>query len=198
MIKIYSFIALLVIPAFCSCQNTETELSTYGQIEEAPENITGGNVLGRFIDGLIFRYYWATEGLNEDDLTYRPSDGARNCSETIHHLLDLSEVISNAACRQPNLRSEKTDTLSFEQARAKTLSNLSSASERFKAMPDDSLETVQMLFKSDNANRTIPIWNLMNGPVNDAIYHVGQIVSFRRTTGNPIKPGISMMYGTGP
>jgi hypothetical protein len=40
-----------------------------------------------------------------------------------------------------------------------------------------------------------PMWNVINGPVSDAIYHVGQIVAFRRAAGNPMHPGVSVFSG---
>ena len=40
----------------------------YYEIPDYPETYTAGSVAARMLDGLGFRYYWATEGLNEDDL----------------------------------------------------------------------------------------------------------------------------------
>ena len=52
-----------------------TEMSAMGQstlpfseIPDYPDSYTPGTVMGRLIDGLGFRYYWATEGLSENDL----------------------------------------------------------------------------------------------------------------------------------
>lgn len=36
---------------------------------------------------------------------------------------------------------------------------------------------------------------LINGPITDAIYHTGQVVSFRRTSGNPIPKGVNVFLG---
>ena len=41
----------------------------YAQIPEAPNEYTVGGVVSRMIDGLGFRYYWATEGLRSEDLS---------------------------------------------------------------------------------------------------------------------------------
>lgn len=178
-----------------SAQTSKNDLSEYREIVDVPTTISSGNIVGRFLDGLIFRYYWATEGLSETDLTYRPSDGARNCEETIRHTLDLSEMIANAAQGKMNKRTNQAGELELEGIRRLTLQNLSLASERFKSMPEDSLAGVELIFPSEDGERRLPVWNLMNGPINDAVYHVGQIVTFRRTTGNPISPGLSMMHG---
>jgi len=40
-----------------------------------------------------------------------------------------------------------------------------------------------------------PFWNLINGPFSDIIYHTGQVVAFRRITGNPINPGVNVFVG---
>ncbi len=49
-------------------QDTQSELP-YREIPDPPENYTPGTVVSRLVDGLGFRYYWATEGLREEDLT---------------------------------------------------------------------------------------------------------------------------------
>ena len=36
---------------------------------------------------------------------------------------------------------------------------------------------------------------LMNGPLLDALTHVGQILSFRRTSGNPQEAGVNVFLG---
>ena len=41
-----------------------------------------------------------------------------------------------------------------------------------------------------------PFWNQLNGPIADAIWHVGQVVSFRRTAGNSLPKGPSFLTGT--
>ena len=42
------------------------------------------------IDGLGFRYYWATHGLRPEDLNYKPSETNRTIEETIDHIYNLS------------------------------------------------------------------------------------------------------------
>lgn len=152
-----------------TAQTSKTDLSEYREIAKAPDTVSPGNVVGRFIDGLIFRYYWATEGLGETDLTYRPSKGARSCEETIRHILDLSELIANASKGKVNEKTDRPEEVEFEEARHLTLQNLSSASELFKAMSDDNFEAAQLIFPSEDGERKLPVWNLMNGPINDAI-----------------------------
>ncbi len=54
----------------------------YAEIPEYPEHYTAGTVLGRIVDGLGFRYRWATQGLTERELAYRPSESCRAESES--------------------------------------------------------------------------------------------------------------------
>ena len=52
-----------------------------------------------------------------------------------------------------------------------------------------------ILFDLNGNKSELPVWNLMNGPIADAIYHTGQIVSYRRMSGNPINPKVNVMMG---
>jgi len=42
-----------------------------------------------------------------------------------------------------------------------------------------------------------PFWHIINGPVSDALTHVGQINSFRRLAGNPV-PSANVFTGEPP
>ena len=39
------------------------------------------------------------------------------------------------------------------------------------------------------------LYNLFHGPISDALYHTGQIVVFRRASGNPIPKGVNHFMG---
>ncbi|MEN8845082.1 MAG: hypothetical protein ABF261_02240, partial [Candidatus Arcticimaribacter sp.] len=54
---------------------------------------------------------------------------------------------------------------------------------------------MQVIFQRGTEQYRYPIWNMLNGPLADAIYHTGQVVSFRRTTGNPIQKGVNVFIG---
>jgi len=55
--------------------------------------------------------------------------------------------------------------------------------------------TFQMVFKSDNGTSEYPFWNTLNGPISDALWHTGQIVSFRRSSGNPFDSKVGVLVG---
>ncbi len=147
------------------------------------------------IDGLGFRFYWATEGLRPEDLAFRPTPEARSSEETIDHIMGLSTVALNALKNQPNVRSgEETSPLTFEVKRKKTLEMLQEASNLLK-QADTKLDNQSMVFQN-GANKTeFPFWNLINGPIADALWHVGQVVTFRRSSGNPFNGKANVLTG---
>jgi hypothetical protein len=40
-----------------------------------------------------------------------------------------------------------------------------------------------------------PFWNQLNGPIADALWHCGQVISFRRSSGNPYNSKASVFSG---
>lgn len=67
------------------------ELSYY-RIPEAPSSMSASNVLVRLLDGLGFRYRWATEGLTEDDMGFQPCSSSMSVSELLAHIHGLLQV----------------------------------------------------------------------------------------------------------
>ena len=167
----------------------------YHQIPDYPKEYTAGNVAARVVDGLGYRYYWATDGLSEEDLAYRPSPDARSTGETIDHLWNLSSTIFTTARKGVNVRPFASRELNFEQKRAETLRNFAQASEMLKGTQAGDLEKSLIVFQRGESRSEFPFWNLLNGPIADAIYHVGQVVSFRRSSGNPMQSGVNVFMG---
>ena len=177
-------------------QNAEMNYSLpYYEIPPAPEAYTAGAVAARLADGLGFRYYWATEGLRPEDLQFRPNETARTAEETLAHIHGLSEIIVNAARRVANASSGEKEELSFEQMRRQTLENIKEAADIFRATGDGDLAGYEVVFQRGENISAYPFWNLINGPIADAIWHVGQVVSFRRSSGNPLNPKVSLFSG---
>ena len=50
-------------------------------------------------------------------------------------------------------------------------------------------------FKIIFGDREIPFWNQINGPIEDAVWHCGQVISFRRSSGNPYNSKASLFTG---
>lgn len=164
----------------------------YAQIPEAPQDYTAGGVVSRMIDGLGFRYFWATEGLRPEDLEYKPSAEARTSEETADHILGLSYVILNSALKKVNATRDE-ESLSFQEKRARTLQNLEQASKIFRSVDD--LGDYPIIFQGKQSNAEYPFWNQINGPIADAIWHCGQLVTFRRASGNPFNSKVSVFSG---
>jgi hypothetical protein len=190
------FLLALCPVALLSQEGTEAAPQLpYRVIPAYPDSFTAASVAARTIDGLGFRYYWATEGLRPEDLAFRPSPEARSSEETIDHILGLSSIILNSLKDQPNLRSgEETSALSFDVKRRRTLENLQLAS-NLLLRPGTRLEDLSIVFQSGESRTEYPFWNMMNGPIADALWHVGQVVSFRRSSGNPFNPKVSVLSG---
>ncbi|MEM6807470.1 MAG: hypothetical protein AAF696_39090 [Bacteroidota bacterium] len=180
-------------------QNSSTtsmqEKLPYEEIGEFPESYTSATVAARMIDGLGYRYYWATESLREEDLNYKPSDDARTTMETMVHLYGLSGTIINASKNVPNIRPAAKVPESYEALRAATLKNLAEASEILKKNPAQDMSELKVIFQNGDNTSEYPYWNMINGPIADAIYHTGQVVSFRRSSGNPMNPKVSVFIG---
>lgn len=167
----------------------------YVMIENYPDNYGPNSVLLRMIDGLGYRYYWATEGLRAEDLAYEPGNDGASCTKLITHLYGLSEVVYNSIRQVPNDRSVSLPEMTFTEYRKKTLHNLKAASDLLRNDKDIKLKDCTIQFKRQEKVSESPFWHLLNGPLADAIYHTGQVVSYRRTTGNPVNPLMNVFMG---
>jgi uncharacterized damage-inducible protein DinB len=172
----------------------QTDDLPYHKIPDAPVTYTAGTVASRTIDGLGYRYYWATEGLRPEDLDYKISEDSRAAGETIDHILGLSSVILNGIESKPNER-RNDPKMDFDAKRKATLINLYNASKIIRNMSDVEVANCTIIFKRGENTNEFPLWNLLNGPIADAIYHTGQIVSYRRASGNPLPSGVSVFTG---
>jgi len=169
-------------------QNKMEEKLPYYEIPKYSETYTAGTVAARMVDGLGFRYYWATEGLREEDLNFKPSEDGRTTAETIDHIYGLTKVIMNSTLNKPNTRAEEPE-MTFAQKRKKTLENIKTAADILRASND--ISEFKIIFGTNE----YPFWNQLNGPIADAIWHCGQVVSFRRSSGNPYNSNASVFSG---
>ena len=161
----------------------DKEILPYYEIPEHADSYTAGSAASRMLDGLGFRYYWATEGLRVEDLAYKPSESGRTSAETIDHLLGLSNFILNSISTEKS--SDSTEVLTFIEKRKQTLLNIKKASEI--------LRTIDDISQFDNDR--FPFWNIINGPISDALWHCGQVVMLRRASGNPFNSKVNVFSG---
>ena len=113
--------------------------------------------------------------------------------ETIEHIYSLSGVILAACEQRASIRSQEADKLDFKEMRKRTLNNLMKASEILKMA--ENLEEYPIIFTRGERSSEYPFWHLINGPIADAIYHTGQVVAYRRASGNPLPPGVRVLTG---
>ncbi|MFY7672444.1 DinB family protein [Tenacibaculum sp. MEBiC06402] len=186
-----SFLSLIIF--FVMINQTNAQELPYYEIPEAPEKYTAGAVASRLIDGLGFRYYWATKDLTEKDLKYKPGDKTRSVFDTADHILVLS-IMTLSAVENTTMTFPKEGSLTFEEMRALTLKNFKKASDILKEA-DDISKFVMKIKRGNGKVEEYPFWNQLNGPIADAIWHCGQIVSFRRSSGNPFPKGVSLLTG---
>ncbi len=155
---------------------------TFETILDTPESYSANHVLVRLVDGLGFRFYWATKGLEEADFQFRPAMGLMSIEELISHIEDLCFMsyetfsVENIERTGSNPQDSITSALSF----------LSSLKDILLKLEDMDLNEYKI--------KGFPIWNLINGPLADALTHVGQINSYRRMNGNPC-PNVSVFIG---
>ena len=89
-------------------------------------------------------------------------------------------------------KKQNKDSLnSFQQIRKASLLVLKDLTKKLKEMSD--LELYEMEKKT---SRKLPFWYWINGPLADALTHVGQITSWRRIAGNPQLKGVNVFIGT--
>jgi len=156
----------------------------YYKIPDYPEKLSTTTVLTRMLDGLGFRFYWATEGLRAEDYSFRPAKDTMSIGELVMHVWQLMNWVSSGALKCPYRKPR-----SGEKAREQTLLIIHDLRNRMLNMSDEDLAKLRLGGK--------PFWNIINGPFSDALTHTGQINSFRRIAGNPVA-GANVFRGEPP
>ena len=165
----------------------------YGfRIPTPPSAFDGSAVLLRLLDGLAFRYFWATEGLRASDFEFRPAPDCMSALELQRHILQLvfmiQQTVGDHATREQFASQEPA------AVRAKTLAQLELVRSELESLGDDALAEHRVL-KRDGS--FFPVWNILNGPLADAFTHIGQLNSWRRLNGNP-PPRANVFEGVPP
>lgn len=143
-------------------------------IEAYPERQDANGVVMRLIDGLGYRFFWATEGLTDDDYGFTPGAGCQTIGGLIGHVcglinwLHIHVIGEGAGSRSPDPAGQRLQALDL----------LAAVRDRVAALDEAALFALRI--DGD------PFWHMVNGPFSDALTHVGQIASFRRLHGNPV------------
>ena len=144
----------------------------YRQIPDYPDKIDAADVITRMIDGLGFRFYWATEDLTEKDYTFRITPQSMTIGEIIGHVWGLVNWIGLSLYGKHFNRPQI-----ISDVRNSALENIMILRNDFLKMTEEELNNIRI----DDR----PFWNMINGPIADALTHVGQINVLRRAAGNP-------------
>ena len=156
--------------------------SFFEKYPENPSNYTGINNLVKMVDALGFRYHVSLSGLRPEDFTFDPGGGVLNIEALVQHIGKTTMWLAKSiGANRSGLRaktSEEWVNLGFEE--------LKNYRDKLLTLKESDLENIKTLGQ--------PFWNMISGPMADALTHVGQINSFRRLNGNPIK---STNYFTG-
>ena len=167
-------------------------ITSFNSIPEYPSSFNGTTALVRLIDGLGFRYHWSTEGLTETDFEFRPHPSSMNMSELLKHIYDLSFWLRRTFVGKFDY--EKPIN-SFDHVNL-TRNNLVATRNHLLGMSDEDLAQITINIRWSES--PFPIWNTINGPIADALTHVGQITSWRRIHGNPQFKGVNVFEGKPP
>lgn len=159
-------------------------MDLFHRIPPYPGAVSGTTTLVRLLDGLGFRFRWSTEGLSHEDYGFRPAPDCMSIEELVRHVWGLV----NWVCLSMGLDGfERGDDGSI--TRRHILEMTHALRGALGSMSDEDLRGVTIEGR--------PFWHIINGPISDALTHVGQINSFRRLAGNPT-PKANVFVGSPP
>lgn len=155
-------------------------------ISDPPAEVRGATAIARMVDGLGFRYRWSLEGVDERFLDYRPVAEAMNVRELLLHIHFLATHIHACFVDQEEIKCEASSLYGIKH---ETRAILHKVRETLVRMSDEELAVKRVIRKAGHAE--FPFWFFINGPLADALTHVGQISSWRRMAGYmPVKADV--------
>ena len=167
---------------------------SYRTIPDPPSSYSSAAVLSRMLDGLGYRFYWASEGLTDEVLEYRAGATGRSVGETIGHVYNLVQMIEYALSGRTYPIPEP-DIPEGLDVRVETLNAIKRVSEAIRDTDPERIGDWKARFHMGGNDLEFPFWNMINGPMCDAVYHTGQIVAYRRAAGLPMDPTVNVFTG---
>lgn len=149
------------------------------------DQVSGASILARLVDTIKVRYQIATEGLTDSNKTYRATPESMSMLELQKHILLLLKWVS-VSVEAPKEKKHKAEN--FEDFKSDIIAYCDILRDHLLTLNDDQLSKLTIYLKREDTH--YPIWFIVNGPLSDAIHHIGQMVSWRRIDGNPV-PKIS-------
>lgn len=147
----------------------------------------------RMIDGLGYRYHWASKDLRAEDLDYTPGNEVKTTIETLRHLYSLAFTIEEVVHGRPIIVPVDLELPPYPELRDQTLERLWVARTALESVDD--LSSLEVTFQRGERTSSFPIYHLINGQIADALYHTGQIVAYRRASGNPMSAKVNVFTG---
>jgi hypothetical protein len=164
----------------------------YKMMPKPPAELSAPAVIARMIDGLAFRYRWSLEGLDNSYLGYRPSEDSRSLEDLLKHVHFLCARLHACFVEDTRLKVLKSEISEIPE---ETLQLLKQTRDHLLTMNDSSL--VARKLNLMGAGKEYPFWFFINGPLADALTHVGQINAWRRLAGSPT-PRANVFLGKPP
>ena len=145
---------------------------TFESVSEYPGNVTGTSIVIRMLDGLGYRFRYATQELSREDYRFTPGKGCKTIGETMRHIWWLMDIICRAIFGEND-----TPAGDVESRRRHTLEMILKLRMHFNSISDTEFSQIKL--------GVYPFWHIINGPISDALTHTGQINTLRRLAGNP-------------
>jgi hypothetical protein len=166
----------------------ESRKKAFYHLPKEPGEISAVNILLRLVEGIGFRYRWATEQITGEQAEYKPAPGCMSYKELLLHIFKLVHVVHAHFEGETSLPypPEKSD---IESLKNNTLDLLQNLGVRLAEINDTELTRF--------STRGYSFWYMINGPLADALTHIGQINSWNRISGNPSLP-VDVFRGIGP
>ncbi len=164
----------------------------YEYLPEPPDKINASTIMARWLDGMIYRYRWSLEGLDNSYMDFKPADDCRSLKELMVHIDLLARWLYRCIFGEKWTGNMPDD---FNELMDETLSLLIKMRDHIIKLDESELENCRTLL--EEPGKSVPFWYLINGPLADVLTHTGQICSWRRMAGNPI-PEANVFRGVPP
>jgi hypothetical protein len=150
----------------------------YDSVNEYPGKITGTSMIIRMLDGLGYRFRYASEALTPEDYQFSPGQGCKTIGEIVEHIWGLVNWICQSIFEEKENRPKD-----IESQRIHILELVTKLRTYFDSIDDMELANIKI--------HKLPFWHIINGPLSDALTHTGQINTLRRLAGNlPVKSDV--------
>ena len=171
--KAVIFMFFLFISLFIQAQEGYKELPYY-ELPKYSKEIGSEGIMARMIDELGVKYYWATEGITDNDL-YDEFDTPNTSKYLLENLYQLSELMLSYTLKKEVLLINNIESLPLEEIRSKTLFKIKYCSD--------------VVLNKTTPNEVLP-WDILNKPLADFLWYCDQLIANRSQSENPYNPRV--------